>query len=152
MPQSLAQIYIHLVFSTKNREPTLYEELQPKLHTYLAGISNTLGAQAITVGGVEDHIHLLGRLPRTLTVASWVEKLKVGSNRWFKEKAEAKGREAFSWQSGYGAFSISPRHVDPLVAYIRNQKEHHRDVTFQEEYRHFMKKYGLELDERYAWD
>ena len=152
MPQSLAQIYLHMIFSTKNREPWLEEELQPGLHAYMAGTSKRLDAPVLKVGGVEDHIHCLLRFPRTLTVAQWVEKVKSSSSSWVNERGSSPNTLKFAWQAGYGAFSVSPSHVKAVSVYIETQKEHHRTVTFQEEYRKFLKKYGITFDERYVWD
>jgi putative transposase len=120
MPQSLAQVYLHLVFSTKNRTPF-----------------------------VEDHVHLLVRFGRTVTIANLIKELKRTSSIWIKDEF---GINAFEWQSGYGAFSISPAHLQILVKYIKNQEEHHKKVSFQDEFRRLLKKYQIEYDERYVWD
>jgi len=150
MPQSLAQLYIHLVFTTKNREPWVGPSLRPRLHAYLAEISNNFGFQAVEVGGVADHVHVLARQSRTKSIAMWVEELKTASSKWIKRLDT--DHHGFAWQAGYGAFSLSPSHVEDVRVYIRNQEEHHRTVTFQEEYRRFLAKYGMEFDERYVWE
>ncbi|MEZ6054516.1 MAG: IS200/IS605 family transposase [Planctomycetaceae bacterium] len=151
MPQSLAQIYLHIVFSTKDRRPFLQNEsLRDELHKYLGGICRKLGAPSLIIGGVEDHVHLLCRFSRTLTVADLVRDLKRDSSKWIKPK-EA-GVKTFDWQSGYGAFSVSPSHVEALTVYIANQIEHHRSETFQDEFRRLCQKYGVAVDERYVWD
>jgi len=152
MPQSLAQLYIHLVFSTKNREPWLRGDLCSHMHAYLASVSNDLDAPALQVGGVADHVHLLARLPRTLPLADWVSKLKSNSSRWFKEQSATRDHGGFSWQKGYGAFSISVTHVDAVRNYILGQEAHHQKITFQDEYRSLLKKHGIEFDEKYVWD
>jgi putative transposase len=151
MSQSLSQIYIHLVFSTKNRQPFLRDkEFRGRVHAYLAGICRNLQCPALIVGGVEDHIHILCRLGKTIDVATLLRELKRDSSKWVKENGE--GLDEFQWQAGYGAFSISPGHVDALRQYIENQEEHHRRENFQDEFRRLCRKYGVEIDERYVWD
>ena len=151
MPQSLAQIYLHLVFSTKNRAAFLEDAtVRENMHKYLSGTCRNLESPSIAVGGVEDHVHILCRQSKKLSVAQLIRELKRESSKWIKEK-EAKLKQ-FYWQNGYGAFSISPSHVDALIEYIRNQEEHHKKETFQDELRRLCKKYGLESDERYCWD
>ncbi len=151
MPQSLAQIYVHLVFSTKDRRPFLQEPtLRAEAHHYLGGTCNHLGCPVLCVGGVADHVHILCRLGRNIAIADLVKELKRDSSLWVKTKAAALGD--FYWQSGYGAFSVSPGHVEPLRGYIARQEEHHRAETFQDEFRRLLRKYGLAWDERYVWD
>jgi REP element-mobilizing transposase RayT len=151
MPQSLAQIYLHLVFSTKERQPLLSDDaFREQAHAYLAGICRQHESPAVMVGGVADHVHILSHLGRTIDVATLIREIKRQSSKWIKEK-DPKLR-AFHWQAGYGAFSISPSHVDALVRYIEDQEAHHRTVSFQDEFRRICKKYGVAIDERYAWD
>lgn len=151
MSQSLTQIYLHIVFSTKNREPYLREKsLRDRTHAYLAGICKNLECPALLVGGVEDHVHLLCRQSKNISVAVFLRELKRDSSKWIKTEAPALA--AFHWQAGYGAFSISPSHVEPLKQHIANQEAHHRRETFQDKFRRLCTKYGVELDERYAWD
>lgn len=151
MPQSFSQLYVHLVFSTLDRSPWLTTEHRDGLFAYLSGISRELNAPTIRVGGVADHVHFLAFLPRTISIAKWVEVLKSNSCRWFKEQSPTRDRGGFAWQKGYGCFSVSPGHVDALKTYIENQEAHHRSETFQEEYRHLLRKYHAEFDERYVW-
>ena len=151
MPQSLSAVYIHLIFSTKDRVPFLRDKaLRESAHEFLGGISKQLDCQPIRVGGVEDHVHILARLGRTITQADWVKELKRASNSWLQEK----GRElaGFHWQAGYAAFSVSASNLDQVREYIERQEEHHCKVTFQDELREFFRKYGVEYDERYVWD
>jgi REP element-mobilizing transposase RayT len=151
MPQSLAQVYLHLVFSTKNRHPFLQDPaIRDETHKYLGGTCNNLDCPVLRVGGVVDHVHILCRLGRTCSIADLVKELKRESSQWLKSKAPE--LSDFYWQNGYGAFSVSPIHVEPLRIYIANQEEHHRIITFQDEFRRLLKKYGLEWDERYVWD
>jgi len=150
MPQSLSKVIIHIIFSTKNRNAWLDREVRPRLHAYVATICRDLDADAFRVGGVADHLHIVTSLPRTLSQAEMVETVKKTSSKWIK-RLDTKYRE-FYWQRGYGAFSVSPSHLKAVLEYVANQAEHHRTRSFQEEYRGFLRKYGVEFDERYVWD
>jgi REP element-mobilizing transposase RayT len=151
MPQSLAQIYLHIVFSTKERRPFLQDaKLRDDLHHYLGGTCNNLDCPVLCVGGIDDHVHILCRLGRSLSVAELVKELKRNSSQW--AKTQTTDLRDFYWQSGYGAFSISPGHVGALRGYITTQEEHHRKESFQQEFRRLLTKYGLTWDERYVWD
>jgi len=150
MPQSLSAVYIHLVFSTKERRPFLRDpELRSDLHSQLGGISKKLGCAPIITGGVADHIHQLVRFGRTITQAEWVKELKRVSNRWLKEKYLLRD---FEWQGGYADFSVSPSDLDRVTKYIASQEEHHRRVSFQDELRALLQEHQVECDERYVWD
>jgi REP element-mobilizing transposase RayT len=150
MPQSLSSILIHLIFSTKNREPFLTPEIERELYPYLASIFKAMKSPALTINGTSDHLHTLFSLSRVVTIAELVEEVKTESSKWIKTK----GREfrSFHWQNGYGAFSIGQSQVPTVKRYIERQKEHHRRVSFQDEYRKFLKLYEVEYDERYVWD
>jgi REP element-mobilizing transposase RayT len=149
MPQSLSEIIIHLIFSTKDRKPLIKKENIQGLHAYLATLVRERGWECYRIGGVEDHVHLAIRQPRTENLADLVGHMKRTSTKWMHvEKSEPQ----FAWQSGYGAFSVSPPHLPKLMAYIDNQEEHHKTKTFQEEYLSFLKKYGITYDEKYVWD
>lgn len=150
MPQSLSNLLTHVVFSTKNRDPLLAGPAGTEIHPYLAGVLNNTNCPSIQVGGVSDHVHLFLRLSRTVSISDVIETVKTSSSKWIKTK----GREYadFHWQSGYGAFSVSQSDADAVITYIRNQPEHHRKMTFQEEYRKFLERYQITYDERYVWD
>ena len=150
MPQSLSRILIQLVFSTKNRERVLTSAIQTELHPYLAGTLDNTECPSLQVGGVEDHVHLLFGLSRTLTIAKVVETLKTSSSKWIKTKGHEFAN--FHWQSGYGAFSVSQSDADGVVAYIQNQAKHHQKMTFQDEYRRLLERYRIAFDEKYVWD
>jgi putative transposase len=144
-------IYLHIIFSTKNRRPFLRDkDFRLRLHAYLARVCNNMGCNALKIGGVEDHTHLLTQLARTVAIAKLVQELKRSSSKWIK--SENSKLYEFSWQSGYGAFSISPSHVTPTDGYIERQEEHHRTESYKEEFRRLCKKYNIEIDERYCWD
>ena len=149
MPQSLSQVMIHLVFSTKNREPFINQTIQDRLHGYILGILGQMKCPSIQTGGVADHVHILFVLGRTTTQAEVVEEVKKSSSKWMKADG---GVPNFSWQNGYGVFSVSESHREKVIDYIKNQEEHHRTITFQEEYRKLLEKYRIPFDEKYVWD
>ena len=149
MSQSLARILIHVVFSTKNRDPMLLDAIRPRVFAYLATVGRDLGCEVFRVGGMPDHVHLAVNLNRTISVAELVKKVKQTSSLWMKEQGL---NPRFEWQAGYGAFSIGDSQVEALVHSIDNQKTHHRTKTFQEEFRAMVAKYGMVGDERYLWD
>ena len=156
MSQSLAQVYIHAIFSTKNRVRALaFPELRVALDAYAAGILNNMDCPAIIVGSVIEHMHVLFRLSRTTTIADVVGTLKKRTSAWIKEqKRDVKDPYLmkFAWQVGYGAFSVSASRVEDVRSYVANQEEHHRRRGFQEEYREFLDRYGVVFDEKYVWD
>jgi REP element-mobilizing transposase RayT len=150
MPQSLSKVIIHIIFSTKDREPWLDRDVRPRMHAYVATICRDLNAEALRVGGVADHLHIVTTLPRTLSQAAMVETLKKTSSKWIKG-LNSKYRR-FYWQRGYGAFSVSPSQLNAVLEYGESQEAHHRTRSFQEEYRDFLRKCGVKFDERYVWD
>ena len=151
MPRSLAAVYVHLVFSTKDRRPLLRDKaVREALHAQLGGISKTLGCPPLRVGGVEDHVHLLARLGRTITQADWVKELKRVSDLWLQQQGA--DYADFQWQGGYADFSVSQSNLDQVIAYITHQEEHHHTMDFQDELRAFLRKHQIEWDERYVWD
>jgi REP element-mobilizing transposase RayT len=151
MPQSLAKILVHTVFSTKERRPFLREPaLRLELHRYLGGILSKLDCQPILAGGVEDHVHLLSALSRTCEAAAMVKEVKRGSSLWLKTKGPELGD--FGWQNGYGIFSVGFSQIEAVREYIAGQEEHHRKVSFQEEFRQLLRRYEIGFDERYVWD
>jgi putative transposase len=151
MAQSLAKILVHTVFSTKERRPFLHDrDLRTETHAYLGGILANRGSQPIIVGGVEDHVHLLCALSRTEDAATMVKEVKRSSSLWIKTK-DSQLRD-FSWQNGYGIFSIGFSQIPTVKQYIANQEEHHRKMTFQDELRELLLRYQIEFDERYVLD
>jgi REP element-mobilizing transposase RayT len=139
-----------MVFSTKNRSRTLSPAIQDELHPYIAGTLNNHKCPSLQVGGVEDHVHLLFQLSRTMSISQVAEKVKTSSTKWIKEKWPDKSR--FAWQIGYGAFSVGMGEISIVRDYIQAQARHHHEATFQEEFRALMAAAGIEIDERYAWD
>ena len=152
MSQSLAQIYIHLVFSTKNRTPWLRDEdLRTQLYAYLATIlRDNVDSPALIINGMEDHLHALIRLTRRFAVMKVVQEAKTETSKWLKRQLPGGGD--FAWQAGYGAFSVSASLVQDVKKYIQNQQQHHERKSFQDELRELCRRHGLELDERYVWD
>lgn len=151
MAQSLAKILLHVVFSTKERRPFLNEPaLREELHRYLGGILAHLNCQPLIIGGVEDHVHFLFAHSRTATVADVVKESKRGSSVWLKTKSPELAE--FAWQNGYGVFSIGQSQVDDVRAYIAGQEEHHRKISYQDEFRRLLQRYEIAFDERYVWD
>jgi putative transposase len=150
MPQSLSAVYIHLVFSTKDRIPFLRDgKIRSELHKQLGGISKRLECPPLKVGGVEDHVHLLARFGRKITQADWVKELKRVSSLWIKDRFTLVD---FEWQGGYADFSVSASNLDRVKQYIADQEKHHRKMTFQDEVRGLPKKHQIEWDERYIWN
>ena len=154
MPQSLANILLHAVWSTKDRFAFLTgKPLREELHRYLGGISARLDCPTLIVGGVADHVHILLRLARRITVADWVKEMKRASTVWLIDQAPRDPMlSKFHWQSGYGIFSVSESKTDDVRAYIANQEERHAKHTFQDEYCRFLQAHRIEWDERYVLD
>ena len=150
MPQSLSKVILHIIFSTKNREPWLDSAIRTRMHAYLATICRDLGGETPRVDGVADHVHIVTTLPRTLSQAQLIEQVKKTSSKWIKS-LEPRYR-GFFWQRGYAAFSVSPSQLDAVLQYVQTQEEHHRTRTFQEEYRELLRRHGVEFDEQYVWD
>jgi REP element-mobilizing transposase RayT len=150
MPQSLAQLYTHLVFSTKNRERVIHPAVYEDLRAYFGGILRDLHSPLLQAGVVADHVHLLYRQSKNLALIKVVEDVKTGTSEWIKTKGKEYSR--FHWQNGYGAFSVSASRLDAVRQYILNQESHHATVSFQEEFRRFLAEYEVEYDERYVWD
>ena len=151
MSQALTNLLVHLIFSTKDRRPFSGDAaLQGDLHQYLGGVVNHHGGKSIVVGGVADHVHLLFVLPKTMPMSDLVRELKRSSSLWLKQREPT--LKDFAWQGGYGAFSVGQGEVELVRSYILKQEEHHKHRSFQEEYRSFLQKYGIEWDEKYVWD
>lgn len=150
MGHSLVKNYMHIVFSTKYRQPLIQPPVEAELHNYIGGICNNLGCTVIKVGGYTDHIHILCMLSRKIALMKLLEVVKANSSKWIKGKGA--GYEDFFWQEGYGGFSVSQSLVDKVSDYITHQQVHHEKKTFQDEYRSILKNYQVEYDEDYVWD
>jgi REP element-mobilizing transposase RayT len=150
MPQSLAKVYLHEIFSTKNREPVLLDDWRDELFRVMGGATKNLGCQSLIVGGTVDHVHMLFQLNRTITMADAIGKIKSTSSAWVNQNRA--GSTAFHWQAGYAVFSVSQSNVEAVREYIRRQVEHHANQSFQDELREWLRRYEIEWDERYVWD
>ena len=149
MPQSLTSILVHIIFSTKDRNPFIKTKISKNLYRYMISVARAYNSSIIEIGGTEDHIHILSILPKTLALSKLVEELKKSSSKWMK--TQGAWYRNFAWQSGYGAFSISQSNISVLIKYIRNQQKHHEKITFQDEYRLFLERYRVSFNEKYAW-
>ena len=150
MSQALTKIYAHLIFRTKHRKAFIDEAIRARVHGYLATTLRDMDCPYVVVGGVADHVHILFDVGKLHAPKEFVEHVKRESSKFVKTLGRQYSK--FYWQRGYGMFSVSPTHLVDAEAYVRNQEEHHRTKTFQEEFREFLKRYGVEYDERYVWD
>ena len=150
MPQSLASILIHLIFSTKHRQPFISSEIEPELYAYMATVFRAVDSPSLAINGTADHVHCLFQLSRKVPLCEVVEEIKKQPSKWIKTKGPHFA--SFQWQTGYGAFSLGGSQLEAVRQYISRQKEHHRRVSFQEEFRAFLSRYRVEYDERYVWD
>ena len=149
MSQSLSAVYIHIVFSTKDRIPFINENIRMRLWNYLGGICDSAGVQVLQIGGMDDHVHICCQLPRNMELHYLVGILKINSAKWIKNTFPE--YNTFAWQNGYGVFSVNPTECDKVVAYIKNQPSHHDKRDFCDELRLFLKKYHIDYDEKYLW-
>jgi putative transposase len=150
MPQSLTKMYVHIVFGTKHREPTIKDEIQDELYRYIGKICSELECYPIQIGGYYDHVHILCVLSKKITLITLLEEVKKNSSKWIKTKGDDYG--GFYWQGGYAAFSVGSSELERLISYIRNQREHHSKLSYQDECRKLFKRYGVDFDEKYVWD
>jgi REP element-mobilizing transposase RayT len=149
MAATLTNLLYHIIFSTKGRQPLIRAALRDEIEKYIAGIIRNEGGILLEVGGMPDHLHLIAKFKPDRSVAEMVRLIKANSSRWVNERHGKGGR--FAWQSGYGAFSVSQSKVSALRAYLQNQEAHHRKRSFQDEYREFLTRHGIEFDETYLW-
>ncbi|MBQ7056782.1 MAG: transposase [Bacteroidaceae bacterium] len=149
MPQSLCKIYLHIVFHIKTTCPKICEEHLERVHSYIGQLVNSTGCQVIRVGGIQDHVHLVCLLSRNETVAHLMEEVKRNSSRWIKTLSPR--YEHFAWQGGYAVFSVSQSVIEKTIEYVNNQREHHKKLSFHDEYLQFLKLYNIDYDERYVF-
>jgi putative transposase len=150
MGQSISNLLTHIIFSTKNREALIHDSIELRLYGYLKAVCNDHESPVIQLGGVADHIHLLVNLSRKHCVSKFINEIKSHSSKWIKTTND--GVQNFAWQSGYGAFSVGQLEYEKVIAYISNQKEHHKVITYQEEYFKFLKSYKMKYDDKYLWE
>jgi putative transposase len=146
MSHTYTNLLAHIIFSTKERMPLIRSEFKSELHAYMGGIIREIGGKAVIINGTADHVHLLVGLPPNCSLSDAMRVLKTNSSRWAREQKRA---AKFGWQAGYGAFSVSQSNTQAVMAYIAHQEEHHQKVSFLEEFNAFLKKHGIEHDERY---
>jgi len=149
MAGSFTYLGIHFVFSTKQRFPLIDQHIQSRLHSYIGGIIAELKGKPVEINSMPDHIHIFASMPKTISVSKFMEILKSNSSKWLRKTFSH--LDCFAWQDGYGAFSVSPTGEDRVVQYIRRQQEHHRKMSFQEEFIAFLDSNGIDYDERYVW-
>ena len=150
MSQSLSKVYVHITFSTKNRQNLIDDNIKASLYEYIGGVCKGLKCNPVRVGGHKNHIHVLCILSRKVAQMKLLEEIKKRSSKWVKTKG--KFYSNFYWQDGYGIFSINPTEIDKVIDYIQEQDKHHKHMSFQEEFKAFLKEYKVEYDERYVWD
>ena len=149
MSQSLSQIYLHIIFHVKTTSPKIKDEHLGRVHSYIGQLVNATGSRALRVGGVEDHVHVVCTLSRDGMVSHLVEEVKRNSSRWIKS-LDAHYTQ-FAWQGGYAAYSISQSVLDMTIKYVDNQREHHKKLSYRDEYIQFLKLYKVEYDEKYIF-
>jgi len=149
MAQSLSKVYVHIIFSTKDRQQLIDENIQVSLFKYLGGICKGLECNPVQIGGHSNHVHILCLLSRKVAQMDLLEELKKQSSKWIKMQGDSYSN--FYWQDGYGIFSVNPTQIDVVVNYIKNQEEHHKKISYQDELRVFLKKYNVDFDEWYIW-
>jgi len=150
MGQSLVRNIVHITFSTKHRQPFIHERIEQRLYAYLAKICNNLECPAIEVSGYFDHVHILCKLSKKISLMKLLQVVKANSSGWMKE-ADSSLKD-FYWQDGYGAFSVNPTEIDKVAKYIANQKFHHSKISYEEELKRLLRENGIEYDNRYLWD
>ncbi len=149
MPNTYTNLLYHIVFSTKNREPLITDDLTEELYKYIGGIIRAEGGVQLEIGGIADHVHILAKFKPSLSVSDMLRLIKANSSKWANED---KSKNRFAWQEGFSAFSVSESQVVPVTRYIRNQEQHHRRQTYQEELVALLERHGVEYDPRYLWD
>lgn len=148
MAQTLTDLLTHITFSTKERMPSIPEQLRKELHAYVGGIVRKMGGRVLMVNGVSDHIHILVQVPPSIGISDMVRTIKTNSPRWIRERSRNKG---FAWQAGYGAFSVSRSNAAAVIKYIADQERHHGHGTFENEFITFLKRHQIDYDEQYIW-
>lgn len=150
MAQTLVSLYVHIIFSTKHRVNIIQPEVEADLFAYMGGIANNNKSKLLAAGGTANHVHLLASLSKNIPLSELVGDIKRDSSVWIKTQGHRYSK--FHWQDGYGAFSVGYTQIDSVKRYIARQKEHHARVSFEDEFRYFLKKYNVEYDERFIWD
>jgi len=150
MPQSLSKVYTHIIFSTIHREILIDKEIEQDLNNYLGGICRNLDCNPVKVGSHKNHVHILCLLSRKFAQMKVIQEIKQSSSKWIKSRGDK--YKNFYWQDGYGIFSVSPKNIEKVSEYIKEQEAHHKNLSFKDEFRMFLDKFGIDYDERYVWD
>ena len=150
MATTLTNLLVHVVFSTKEREPHISDKYRERLYAYMGGIIRSEGADPLAIGGTADHIHFVAKIKSNHALADLVRKIKANSSKWINENQLSKGR--FAWQNGYGGFSVSASQIEKVRSYIGNQAEHHKKKTFREELSEILAKHGVDFELKYLLD
>lgn len=150
MANTYSQIYIQIVFAVAGRENLIKTGWKDELYKYTTGVVKNHGQKLITIGGVENHVHILLGIKPNITLSDLVREIKANSSRFINEKGFVRGK--FAWQEGFGAFSYSHSQLGDVIRYIQNQEEHHKETSFKSEYLKFLKKHEVDFDERYLFD
>jgi len=149
MPQSFTNLIYHVVFSTKNRQPLITNDVKPRLYDYIGGTIRSQGGIALAINGIDDHVHVLAKLRPDKAVSAVLRDLKANASGWMHNVfPELKD---FSWQNGYGAFTVSASQVEKVKEYIANQERHHQKRSFQDEFIGLLKANEIEFDEKYLF-
>ena len=149
MAQSLSKLYVHIIFHTKYNQDLIDADIEAELYAYIGGIIKANESFPIKINGTKNHIHILASMSKNIALAKFVEEIKRNSSRWIKTKGEQ--YQGFAWQGGYAGYSVSQSVVENVVRYIDNQKEHHKVISFEDEYRKFLEEYDVDYDENYLW-
>jgi putative transposase len=150
MAQSLSDVLIHIVFSTKERYPFIEPAIEDELYAYISAICRNLNSPVIQINGMSDHIHVLLSLGKTITISKLISEMKSNSSRWIKSKGNQ--YKQFAWQNGYGTFSVARPNIEAVIAYIGKQKDHHKKISFKEELLKLLNRAKITYDEKYLWD
>ena len=150
MAHSYTRLYYHVVFATKNRQPWIAVDMRRRLYDYIGGIIKGENGDLLAAGGTDDHVHLLLALHPQTSVADALRLIKTNSSKWIHETFPDQSKVA--WQAGYGAFSVRRSNVDDVTRYIANQEEHHKRLSFEDEFVEFLKRHGIDFDPRYIWE
>ena len=149
MAQTLSKIYLHIVFSTKNRKNLIDKDIEMRLYAYVSELSKEINCNVLAIGGTENHLHVLSTISRNISVSDYVKKIKSGSSGWIKSQSIK--YNSFYWQNGYGVFSVSESMLERTKNYIFNQKSHHRKISFKDEYLRLLDKHQIGYDENFLW-
>ena len=149
MANTYTQIHIQAVFAVQNRDCVIHKKWKDELYKYISGIIKNQNHKLLAINGMPDHIHVVFGMRPIQSLSDLLQDIKGSSSKWINDKGYVKGK--FSWQEGYGAFSYSKSQLSRVITYIENQEQHHKEITFIEEYKEFLKQFEIEYDEKYIF-